>query len=168
MEMNVESERKTFEANKANYEAEQALVNTRNEVIQQWDKEIKYLANSGEIPVISDKNNTANWADPEVAKDPAVKARTEIFKWMESENNKRLDAGLEPIKSVIDAHNAMQLEAMRNESRDIENKDKQTRRARGAMVGGDAPYVPEASKPGNIIGEGGSLNDLVTEFYATQ
>jgi hypothetical protein len=168
MESSIETERKVFEAEKAQYEAEQALVETREEVIQQWDKEIKYLANRGEIPVISDDKNTANWSDPEIAKDPAVKARVEIFKWMETENNKRIDAGLEPIKSVLDAHNAMQLEAMKNEAQTQEVKEKDTRRKRGAMVGGDSPYIPESNVKGSIIGEGGSLNDLVNDFYMTQ
>jgi hypothetical protein len=165
MEQGIASDKKEFDANKEKFDAEQNLQTTRNNMITQWNKEINYLAKSGDIPEISDENNKADWADPEVAKDPAVVARLALFKWMETENNKRMDAGLEPMKSILDAHNAMQLESMRGQEKKVADKAKEVRRAKGAMVAGPTSHISEEQPKDSIVGTGGSLDDLVAEYY---
>lgn len=165
MERGLADDQTRYEAQKQQYETEQANSKQVQDNLVQWNNELNYLANGGDIPKISDAMNQADWQDSEVAKDPAVAARLEIFKWMEGENNKRIPAGLEPIRSVIDAHNAMQLETLRKTQTDEGTQEKETRQKRGSMVGGAAPSNPQNHPANSIIGEGGSLDDLVTEYF---
>lgn len=164
MERGILEDQQKWEAQKATYDQQKALAETRDSTINQWNNEINYLATNGDIPAITDEMNSADWTNPEVAKDPAVKARLEIFKWMEGENNKRMAAGLDPIRSVIDAHNAMQLDAMRKQNRETVTREKKTRQAKGSMIGGSAPYQPSNNPANSIVGAGGSLDDIILEY----
>lgn len=165
MEQGITQDRRVYETDKQKFEAEHANTEVRENTLNQWSSEIKYLASNGELPEISADLDKADWTNPEVAKEPAVKARLEVFKWMEGENNKRIDAGLEPIKSVIDAHNAMQLENLKQQNTDTVSREKDQRRAKGSMVGGSSSYSPGNNPSDGIIGLGGSLDDMVTEYY---
>ncbi len=168
MDQGIATDKRNYEANKAKFDQEQSLQTTRQESLTQWNNEINYLANNGELPKISDKLNSADWTDPEVAKEPAVKARLDIFKWMESENSKRMTAGLEPIKSVVDAHNAMQLESFKTQQKDTVSREKEQRQKKGSMVGGAAPHSPSNNPSNSIVGTGGSLDDMVTDYMNQQ
>lgn len=164
MERGLADDKQKYEADKTKFDEQSALTKTRDDTIVQWNNEVNYLANSGDLPKISDEMNSADWTNPEVAKDPAVKARLEIFKWMEGENSKRLSAGLDPIKSVIDAHNAMQLEGFKKNQQQEVSREKETRQKKGAMVGGATSFNPSNAPAGSIVGLGGSLDDVITEY----
>lgn len=165
MDQGIAADKRQYEANKEQFDKEQANAETRENTLKQWNSEINYLAKSGELPKISEELDKADWTDPKIAKEPAVKARLEVFKWMEGENNKRLEAGLEPIKSVIDAHNAMQLENLRQRSKDDVSREKTARQKKGSMVGGSTAFTPSNAPANSIVGTGGSLDDLITEYY---
>lgn len=164
MDRGIQDDKQKHEATKTQYDQEQALAKTREDALVQWNNEINYLASNGDLPAISAEMNSADWSDPEVAKDPAVKARLEIFRWMDTENTKRMGAGLEPVKSVVDAHNAMQLEALKKGNQDTASREKSQRQAKGSMVAGSSSYTPASKAEAGIIGPGGSLDDLVLEY----
>ena len=165
MERLLEAEQWAWKNQKEAFAKEQAVTETRNATLSQWDKEIKYLRERGDLPTITSQFNNADWADAEIAKEPAVKETIELFDWMEGENGRREKVGLEPIKSVLDAFEIREAQTLRQELKGTKNKAIKTRQAKGAMVGGNAPHVPSNTPKDTIIGEGGSLNDLVTEFY---
>lgn len=164
MEQGIASDRKEFEVNKAEFDRQQTLNETRETHLKQWNNEINYLSKEGKLPEISSDNNKADWSDPEIAKDPAVAARLELLKWMTDNNNKRLEAGLEPMSSLVDAYNTRRLEQFESQNVEKKKTDTSKRREQGSRVGGNAPYSPESAPKGGIVGKGGSLSDLVTEF----
>lgn len=164
MEQGIASDRKEFEVNKAEFDRQQTLNETRETHLKQWNSEINYLSKEGKLPEISSENNKADWSDPEVAKDPAVSARLELLKWMTDNNDKRIEAGLEPMSSLVDAYNTRRLEEFESQNDEKKKTDTSKRREQGNRVGGNAPYSPEANPKGGIVGKGGSLSDLVTEF----
>lgn len=168
MEQGIASDKKEFDANKETFDKEQAVQETRESALKQWNNEINYLAKEGKLPDISEANNRADWSDPEVAKDPAVKARLDLLAWMNQENEKRMSAGLEPTKSLVDAFNNRRLEQIETKDKEQEKTDTQKRRERGSRVGGNAPYAPPPATKGSIVGTGGSLSDLVDEYMMSQ
>jgi hypothetical protein len=168
MEIGQSNDKQKHEEAKAKFDDQQSTVKLREDTLDQWNKELIYLAKNGELPEISKEMNEADWTDPEVANDPAVKARLEIAKWMETENTKRLAVGLEPVKSMIDAHSAMQLEAMKKQGQEEVSKEKEQRQKKGGMVGGPSSHQPSNAPAGSIVGAGGSLDDVITEYMNGQ
>lgn len=164
MEQGIAADKRGYDTDKQQFEEEQQLKQTRDNTVQQWSKEIDYLASKGDLPEISSENNTADWTNSEVSKDPAVKARLDVLSWMSQENEKRMAAGLDPMHSIIDAHNAMQLESMKRGEQEQTKTQTRERQKRGSMVGKKTSYSPENQPTGSIVGLGGSLNDLVHEY----
>lgn len=166
MEQGIASDKKVYETDKGEFDKQTALTETRETQLKQWNNEINYLSTEGKLPEISVANNKADWSDPEVAKDPAVAARLDLLEWMSTENEKRMLAGLEPMTSMVDAFNNRRLEQIDSQDEEDKKSDTADRRRRGGKVGGNAPYSPEAAPKNSIVGKGGSLGDLVTEFMA--
>ena len=168
MDVGIASEKKAFDQNQEAFEAQQAVDTARQESINQWDKEVNYLAERGELPPITPAQNAADWTDPKVAAQPGIKERVELLHWMDTENDRRITAGLEPMRSMLDAHNAMSLEAMRKGEVEADDKDAQARRARGAFVPPSSSPEPfEQKKSGTIVGLGGTLDDFASEMRDT-
>lgn len=168
MDVGVEGDQKAWQEMKEGYETQEKAEELRQKTVAQWDKEINYLRERGDLPKGSADLNNANWSDPKVAADPSVKAVKELFDWMEAENNRRMGVGLEPVQSVVDAFNSKQLEDMRQQDKDRGNKEVSRRRSMGARVSGGSPYVPTNTPKGSIVGTGGTLDDLLTDYQYSQ
>lgn len=161
MNMGVAEDRKAWEKKSQEYNSQKELVNHRQQQLNTWEREFQYLEDSDSIPAIDPKYVEAIWEDPKVAKQPGVKERLEIMQWMQKENAKRAKAQLPEMTSFVDAFNTMQFQNLKKENKSADKKDKKERRAKGAMVGSIAPYTPSKTTKGEIVGTGGSLNDLV-------
>lgn len=169
MEQNLARDQESYDQAKVKFEEEQTQATNREQYLTQWQGEINYLRQKGELPAITNELNNADWTDPKVAASPGVKEALAIFKWMEEENNNRMAVGLPPDLSVVSAFNTMQLEAIRNEEKDTLSREKEATRKRGAMVGGKAPYTPSNTPKGTLVGPARGLDDLATEaYYATE
>lgn len=162
MDRGIEGEQAQFQADKAQYDKEQAQEQVKNDQITQWSNELRYLETKGSLPPIPKAIDVpGGWeANPE---DPGVKARMEIFKWMETENKARRDAGLTEVTSTLDAQRMMQSETAQSEEDTAIKTERATRQAKGRMVSGGSSGTTPNEQPGRIVGEGGSLRDLVTE-----
>lgn len=168
MEQNIARDEAYFNQMKASYEEQTAQAQTRENYLNQWQGEANYLRQKGDLPPLTNELTNADWTDPEVASQSGVKETLELFKWMEEENTRRMNAGLPPDLSLVSAHTAMQLEAMRKGEADADAQQKVTTRQRGAMVGKRSPYIPVNQSKGTIVGAARSLDDLATEAYYAQ
>lgn len=104
MDRNIERDRSEWEAKKAEYEEAVQQSEAQSQILDQWEAEVNYLIDKGELPPITAKLRKADWSDPEVAKHPAVKAQIELLRYMQQENVERQKSGLKPMRSVLDAH----------------------------------------------------------------
>lgn len=160
MDVGLEREQADFNKQKEDYEFQQAQEQVKNEQIQQWNNEVNYLEAKGMLPKIDPAKN-ADWLGN--ADDPAVKARMDVFNWMQKENDARRQAGIGEVTSVVDAFRMMSAEQAENTAKEERTKEGDSRRAKGSMITGKAPYVPSNAPKDSIIGPGGSLRDLVYE-----
>lgn len=164
MEQGIVSDRKVYDEQKQAHETEANKAKVQDEQLSQWQNEISYLRQKGDLPAITDALNGADWTDPKVASQPGVKETLELFKWMEGENDKRRAAGLAPDTSVVSAHTAMQLEAIKSQNQDEVSREKGSARSKGSMVGGQSPHIPSNAPKDSIIGTPGTIDDLMTEL----
>lgn len=165
MEQGIATDRFAYDQAKTQHEAQAAQQVTRDQYLNQWQGEINYLQSKDQLPPVAPALNGADWTDPKVASEPGIKERLEIFKYMETENNSRMEAGLPPDLSIVSAYKAMVAEQWEAGVKEADNKEKGVRRSRGAMVGGKAPYEPAVTSPGNLVGAPKGLDELATEAY---
>lgn len=167
MDNGIEREKSQFETEKQTFETQQAQDKVRNEQITQWSNELNYLQAKGLLPEIPAKVDVpGGWEkNPD---DPGVKARLEIFKWMQQENTDRRTAGIAEVTSAVDAYRLMQADSTVQTEKQETNTERTTRQSKGKMVSGNSSFTDANEQSGSIIGEGGSLRDLVTEFSASQ
>lgn len=165
MDRGIEGEQAKFEADKTEFDRQQGIEQVKNEQITQWSNELRYLEKKGTLPAIPKAIDVpGGWeANPD---DPGVKARMEIFKWMETENTARREAGLTEVTSTLDAQRMMQSESSQTQEDTQDKTDRTTRQAKGRMVSGGSSGTTPNEQPGRIIGTGGSLRDLVAEASA--
>jgi len=157
----LEADRKAYEADKAKYDEGVAAQEQQEQFVSGIESGMSYLEASGDLPAVPAQYENADWSDPEVAKQPGVKERVAIIEYMASENARRDKAGVPRLTSVLDAHNAMQLKAMREEATVKANTAKAATKARGSMVGGESSSSQGGTNiPDNmIVGPGGSIRD---------
>lgn len=163
MEANIERDRAVYDEQKTAYEAAQSQTAARDTMITNLNNGMNYLESKGLLPELPAALNTADVKWEDHPDDPAVKARLDLLAYMSTENDNRIAAGLEPNFDIIAAYNAKRLEDLQKEEVTTSKRDKQTRQAKGAMVSGRSPSVVSNQKPGEIVGVGGSLNDLSYE-----
>lgn len=125
----LESERNAYEADQqADQEAEarQAEIDT---IQTSWNDEIKSLQGDKRLPVLADGS-----VPPKV---------DEVFKYMQEENAKRIEAGRPTIRSFEDALDKLENKEFREAQNAKPNKDEA--RKNGALVGGNSsPSGPPA------------------------
>jgi len=92
MEQSIASDRRNYDADKVKFDEQQEQTATREQYLTQWQGEINYLRQKGELPAITNELNNADWTDPKVAAESGVKEALAVFKWMEDEN-KQADGG---------------------------------------------------------------------------
>lgn len=160
MEANTERDIDAYTQKKEAYEASLEAEQTRVDTSNQWSNEIAYLASKGELPPVDSKYVDANWADPEVAKQPGVKERIELLSYMRDENAIRIAAGLAPMRSVLDAFNAFQLDQAKKNTTTRATQAAEARKAAGARVAGTSPNPVTVVPKGIAVGNPNAFNEL--------
>lgn len=160
MEASLERDKYDYEAKKSAYDESKAQVEQETKALTTMMAEVNYLVSKGKLPAVPTKYANANWADPEVAKQPGVKEQIALLSYMKKENNARLKAGLPGMGSVLDAFNAYQVERGTQQTQVQAEEQGKARKQAGARVAGNTP-APVAHIPkGIMVGPGGSLRDL--------
>ena len=161
MDVGLERERQDYEDNKAKFEQEQAQAEVRDNQIRQWNGELNYLRSKGLIPTPT-KEQDADWLNNKDA--DGIKEALSIFEWMDKENQARRQAGIAEVVSAVDAFQMMKAEQSEQIAQEERQREGEQRRSKGKMIGDNAPHQSVNQPAGSIIGEGGSLRDLVNEY----
>lgn len=148
MNLTLDKAKEKWQEQKDAYEAQTAAQQERESVINSYAAEFDYLVSKGLLAEVPEELKNADWSDPQVAKNPAVKAQIDILNYMVKENEVRAKAKVAPLTSIIDTHNAYQLEASRKSANNAEKEAGEARKAAGARVAGvsanqQQPYVPK-------------------------
>lgn len=152
MEREIDGEHKDWEKRKKEFEEATKAQEAREETVNLWVREMDYLAEQGEIPPMPADLKTANWSDPAVAKQPAVKAQIEILNYMRDENQRRAKVGLKPMTSVLDAYEGFARQRDRSAAATAKTTAAEARKAAGAKVAGSAPAPASAAPRGVSVG----------------
>lgn len=160
MEQQSIDDKKSYDAKKEAYEADQARVAHETETLNTWQSEIDYLVRRGDLPQVPAAYKDADWADPQVAKQAGVKEQVELLNFMKKENAARIKSGLKPMTSMLDAFNSYQLDQSRQQGTAKKRADAEKRKAAGARVAGSTPNPVSVAPKGIAVGRGGSLDDL--------
>lgn len=158
----LENDRRAHDESQKAYQTQQEAAAEQQKFIDTAERELAYLETQGLIPAIPVVHQAAtDWTAEGVKDQPGIKERLAIVAYMGKENAARDAAGLPRMTSMLEAHNAMQLSQMRAERQEAAKKAAETRKARGAMVGGSAPGHQSNVPEGMMVGSGGSLNDIM-------
>lgn len=161
MESKQDADKAAYDKAKIDFEADQAKVQANTQFIEDRQKELDYLVDKGELPPLAKKFRDADWSDPEVAKDPGVKAQIDLLKYMDKENKSRTKAGLKPFSSMLDAFNAMDRDNARKAIKTAATAQGEARRQASARVGGVTPGPGSNMPKGVMVGRSlGSLDNL--------
>jgi hypothetical protein len=160
MDRGQEDDKKQWEKAKAEYDEAVKGQETREAQTMQWQNELDYLVSKNELPPMPKEFHvsTANWADPEVAKQPAVKAQMDLLAYFRTENATRAKAKLAPMTSLLDAYQgfARQQEKAQNQSNRQANIT--ARKEAGAKVASSSPRPATAAPRGVSVGRTGVLD----------
>lgn len=153
METGLERDKADYDKQKAEYEqavANQQQMEQRN---TQIFNEMNYLINRGDLPKLTQEEmNNLNWSDKAVlSAHPNIKPHAELLAFMRKENETRAKAGLAPLNSALDAYNAMQLDARRNQDIQTKKQAGEQRRQAGARVASASQAPIAASAPKGIM-----------------
>lgn len=165
MEGNIERDQAAHDAKKAEYDSAVKAEEGRIATINSMTAEIDYLASNGDLPAIDQKYVDANWADPEVAKQPGVKERVALLTFMRNENNKRTKLGLKPMTSIIDAFNAYERQSSKTNQDQQKIEAGRQRKAAAAIVAPPSSAPATGAPKGITVGRGGSLRDLANNGW---
>ena len=134
MESNLEKDKQNWESQKEKFDSETTQEQERIDTIQNLANEIQYMITKGLLPDIADEYKTADWTDPEVAKQPGVKEQIELVNYMTKENNARAKMGVKPFNSMTEAYNSMMLEQGRGEKDASKKKSDEARKKVASTV----------------------------------
>jgi|SRR6185503_10798538 len=160
MESNLERDKEEFERKQASYKEQKQAEDERQEAINNIANEITYLVSKGKLPKVSAQYATADWSDPDVAKQNGVKEQIELLDYMRKENDARIKSGLKPLTSAVDAYNALQLEKRDNEVVDVDKQRAAARKRAGGRVAGNSPNPVNIAPKGISVGRTLSLSEL--------
>lgn len=163
MDSGLRADQAQYDDKKDKFDKQTEANQGQERIFSEVENGMSYLTSSGLIPKVKPELDTpekgALWAT-EYKDEPGVKERLEILDFIAKDNTRRKKAGLAPSFDVLAAHNAMQLDTLKKEKVTETKREEKERKARGGMVGGNAPYSQSNTQKGEIVGEGGSLNDL--------
>ena len=151
MTTGLDQEQREWEAQKASFEQQAQTQAAAEERVNMMIAEVNYLESKGKLPKVAAEFENADWSNPEVAKQPGVKERLDLFTYQQAENLERTKLGL-PAMSLLEAHLQMQTEAAETASNDKRQLEASARKQRGAMVGGSSPSSVPNTPDGYIIG----------------
>lgn len=163
MTIGLDNDKREYEAKKQAFETESASQQAIAKNVENMVNGLNYLETKGKLPKYDQKYETADWSDPEVAKQPGIKERLELLEYRANENVLREKAGLEPM-TITEAFTQRELEGYQAKQEQQRNTQNDKRKAQGAMVGG-ASAAPAQNIPDDlIIGEGGSTRDISAAY----
>ncbi len=155
MDRGIEQDQKVWEAKKSEYDESVQQTQAQEQTVNQWSSEMDYLIAKKELPPISTQLRNANWGDPKVASQPAVKAQIEILNYMKTENADRVKHGLTPITSVLDAYQGFTRQ--QEKAHLTRTEVRQARQVAGSRVASSAPRPAVTAPRGVSIGRIGLL-----------
>ncbi len=161
MNRNLDKDYEKWEAQHKTFTEQVEEEQQRRDTVDSFVGEFQYLVSRGKLPAVAKEHASADWTDPEVAKQPGVKEQIAVLNYMVEENKARAKAGVKPLTSVIDAFNAWREDEGTKETEDQAKKEEEerkaageARKAAGARVAGVSPsgqgsYVPKGIAVGN-------------------
>lgn len=156
MQNKLDKDYDDYKQRKQTFEQQSEAEKERQETISGYAGEFEYLAEKGLIPKLSAELQTADWQDPDVAKDKDVAVYNQILDYLLKENRLRAKANVKPLTSIVDAYNGWKLEtgSKIQEKEDKRKEDGDMRKAAGARVAGVSPaqqgtHVPKGIAVGN-------------------
>lgn len=164
----LRDEQKAFDDQQKDFQDYKTFQETQAKEIVQLNNEFNYLTKKGDIPAVKPEHNTAEagklWATS-LRNEPGVKERMDIIEQMSAEEREFTQENLPYNKNAINTYRSMQGDNNAQKDREEKTTERENRQKRGSMVGSNAAFTPTTSSKGSIIGEGGSLTDLVSEYY---
>ncbi len=159
MERGQEDDKKAYDKQKVEYDQAVTDAGAREAQTEQWGKELDYLVAKGELPPMPKEFHvsTANWADPTVKAQPAVKAQLQLLDYFRAENASRQKAGLTPMSSLLDAYQGFAREQEKTQAKADRQQTNETRRNMGAKVAASAPRPATTAPKGISVGRTGLL-----------
>lgn len=147
------------EFDKANEEVEttKSAKQQQEDQLALWDSEIEELVDGGFLEAPKTKPGEKDWT-----KDESVQKIDAVFKFMQSENDKRLADGKKPIKSFTTAFNKYnKIES--DKAAEAEKKAKAAEaKQKGALVGGSSSASGGTEKP-YVSGSYASIHEVPVE-----
>ncbi len=160
MESGLERDKQDYDQKKQAFDQSKQQQEAQAAYTDQLQAELDYLVAQGDLPPIAKADKTADWSEPEIAKKEGVKAQMDLIRFMDQENKTRTKAGLKPMTSLIDAHNAKSRRDAKQQKSTTTAQHTQARRQAGARIASAAP-APVSSVPKGIsVGKVVHLNDL--------
>lgn len=150
IDIKQERDKEKWEADKKKFEEQSQEATQRQETIETLANEFKYLEDKGLVPKVADEYRDADWTNPEVAKQPGVKEQIALLNYMTKENEKRSKAGVKPMTSILDVHNAWLLDQERKDQKKADKEAGEARKAAGARVAGVSPSQVGTTVPKGI------------------
>lgn len=155
----LEKDKAEWENKKAQYDAEKALEDQRQEQVTSIASEFDYLVDKGLLPKVPKEYQDEDWNDPEIAKQPGVKEHKEILNYLVKENKARAKAKVKPLTSVIDAYNAWKLDNNSQQAVQAQKEEGEKRKQAGARVAGTTNTAQDYVSPKGIaVGDPSKLN----------
>jgi hypothetical protein len=131
-----------FETEKETKTTQEQAEAQRKETLASWDAEIDDLIQAGALEAPKTKPGEKGWTE-----DPSVQKIDAIFKYMKTENDKRIADGKTPIKSFGTAFNLYSHDEQVRAEAEKEKKEAEDTKKRGALVGGSSAASSAGDKP---------------------
>lgn len=146
IEVKQDRDKEEWEKQKKLFDGQVAVDAERQQVINGVANEMEYLVGKNKLPKVAKEFLTADWANPEVAKQPGVKEQLALLHYMTKENAIRAKAGIKPF-GPVDAFNAMQNDETEktravNNRRAGEARKAASSRVAATAPASSAPYIP--------------------------
>lgn len=160
MDRGIERDKARYDAAKTEYDEAVRSQEEMKARTLQWQNELDYLVGKGELPPMPKEFHVAkaDWNDPAVAGQPAVKAQMELLNYFRKENDARAKAGLAPMASLLDAYNGFARERDKETTKQAKATVAAQRTAAAGKVAGSAPRPATAAPRGIAVGRTGVLN----------
>lgn len=154
MRINLDKDREKYDDKKSKFDEQSEEEQSRIDTINNYAAEFNYLVSKGLIPKVAKEYLSADWTDPQVAKQSGVKEQSAILDYMVKENEARAKEGVKPLTSIIDAYNAWKLESNDEAEEKAKKEAGEQRKTNSSKVSGvsasnQAPFVPKGIAVGN-------------------
>lgn len=161
IESKQERDKLEWQKNKDEYEKQATEQAGRMEYVNQIDKEVKYLVDTGALPKITDPAVKQRWEtdpkaseDKEFIKNPGIKEQIELLHALAQERERRQKAGLSTNVSAIDVMRDLQSKKQKVEEKEHEAGEQRkvaSSKVAGVASGAQGQYVPDGIAVGRVI-----------------